>query len=64
MSGLSDEGFAAMQRLVGELMAAGQDPRVARDPAAVVRWQIYALRQMVRVAEEEVARRLAGGAGG
>lgn len=59
--GLSDEGFAAMQRLVRDLMAAGQDPSVARDPAAMERWQVYALRQVVRVAEAEVERRITGG---
>lgn len=59
--GLSDEAFAALQRLVRDLWAAAQDPKVARDPAAVVRWQVYGQRQAARVVEDEVARRLAGG---
>ena len=59
--GLSAEGFAALQRLVRDLWAAARDPKLARDPQALVRWQVYAQRQVARVAEEEVARRVGAG---
>lgn len=59
MTGLSDEAFGAVQRLVRDLWQAARDPKLARDPAAVARWQVYAQRKLTSVAEEEAARRLA-----